>query len=100
MTTLPAGPPAVRPRPSRGRRSERRSPAAFLRRWVSPVVLVLLWQLASETGALDERKLASPTQIAATAVDLVRAGTLGTQTLVSIQRVAIGFAIGALIGVV
>jgi sulfonate transport system permease protein len=100
MTTVLAGPPAVtRTRPSDRRRGERRSRASFLRRWVSPVALILLWQLASATGVLDERKLASPTQIAATAADLVRAGTLGTQTLVSVQRVAIGFALGAAVGV-
>ena len=99
-TTALAGPPAATRSGRRDRRrGEPRSRLSFLRRWVSPVALLLLWQLASTTGVLDERKLASPTQIAARAVDLVQAGTLGTQTLVSLQRVAIGFAIGAVIGV-
>lgn len=72
---------------------------AFLLRWVSPVVLVVLWQVASTSGILDERKLASPGQILTTAIELVQDGTLGTATLVSVQRVAIGFAIGAAIGI-
>ena len=84
-------PPVDRPR-----RSTR---FAFLLRWVSPVVLVVLWQVASTSGILDERKLASPGQILTTAIELVQDGTLGTATLVSVQRVAIGFAIGAAIGI-
>ncbi|MFC6286484.1 ABC transporter permease [Nocardioides sp. GCM10027113] len=48
---------------------------------------------------LDERTLASPQQIGQTFVRLVQDGTLGTATLVSVQRVGIGFTIGALVGV-
>lgn len=100
-TTALAGPPAAtRSGPRDRRRGEPRSRLSFLRRWVSPIGIVLLWQLASTTGILEERKLAAPTQIGATAVDLVRDGTLGTETLISVQRVAIGFTIGAVIGLV
>jgi len=66
---------------------------------VSPIALIALWQLASTTGVLEERKLASPGQIATTAIELVQDGTLGSATLISIQRVAIGFTIGAAIGI-
>ncbi|MDN4175478.1 ABC transporter permease [Nocardioides sp. SOB77] len=93
---VPAGARLQEASPTRRRR--RRAPLHLLRRWVSPVALVALWQLASSTGVLDERKLASPAQVAATALDLVQAGTLGTQTLISLQRVGLGFAIGASIG--
>src|SRR4051794_41699928 len=97
-TTALAGPPAGTRSGRRERTAGSRSRASFLRRWLSPIALILLWQLASATGTLDERKLAAPTQVWSTAVELVRDGTLGTQTLVSVQRVAIGFAIGAVIG--
>jgi sulfonate transport system permease protein len=93
---------AVLSAPAHSRRRERtpgaRSRLSFLRRLVSPVSLVALWLLASSTHVLEERKLASPVQVVATAIDLIQAGTLGTQTLVSVQRVGIGFAIGAAIG--
>jgi sulfonate transport system permease protein len=82
------------------RRSRPRSRLAFLRRWVSPVVIVAVWQLLSSAGVIDERTMASPQQIASTAVDLIRDGTLGAATLVSLQRVGIGFAIGATAGLV
>lgn len=97
-TTTLAAPPA--PPRATGRGARRRSPLAFLRRWVSPIVLVALWQVLSSAGVIPERTIASPQQIAVTAVGLVQDGTLGTATLVSIQRVAIGFAIGAVVGLV
>ena len=98
-TTTLAAPPASTIRT--GRRSRRRgSRLSFLRRWVSPIVLIALWQVLSSAGAISERTIASPRQIAATAADLVRDGTLGAATLVSIQRVGFGFAIGAVFGLV
>lgn len=99
-TTALAGPPAATRagRRNRDRDGRPRSRLSFLRRWVSPVALLLIWQLASSTGVLEERKLAAPSQIASTALELVQDGVLGTATLVSLQRVAIGFAIGATIG--
>ena len=99
-TTALAGPSARTRRGERAGRGRPPSPLSLLRRWISPVLLIALWQLASSTGVLDQRTLASPAQVATTAVDLVRQGTLGTATLVSVQRVAIGFTIGALIGLV
>lgn len=68
-------------------------------RWVSPLVVVLLWQLAAVLGLLPARLLAAPSQIAATALDLVRSGTLPTAIAVSLERVLLGFAAGAVAGV-
>lgn len=101
MTDLATAQLAGRPRqdPPPVDRPRRSTRFAFLLRWVSPVVLVVLWQVASTSGILDERKLASPGQILTTAIELVQDGTLGTATLVSVQRVAVGFAIGAAIGI-
>jgi sulfonate transport system permease protein len=49
--------------------------AAGLRRFVSPLILLVLWQAASSSGLLSERLIAAPVKIAATAVDLIEAGT-------------------------
>ncbi|MFI1920177.1 ABC transporter permease [Nocardia sp. NPDC020380] len=68
-------------------------------RLVSPVVLVVIWQLAGATGVLPERLLASPLTVVQTAVDLVRDGTLTSAIRVSLQRAALGFVIGAVAGV-
>lgn len=89
-------------RPRRSRRASRTRPSrlSWLRRWVSPLVILVAWQLLSGAGAIPEQKMASPLQVLGTARDLVADGTLGRETLVSVQRVVIGFAIGALIGLV
>lgn len=97
-TTLAAPPPATLDRTRRRRPG--RSRLSFLRRWVSPVALVTIWQLASSSGVLPERKLASPAQIATTAADLIADGSLQSAILTSVQRVGLGFLIGALIGLV
>ena len=76
----------------------RRSRWRHLARWVSPVVIIGLWQILSSAGVIDERTIASPAQIAVRAVELVQDGTLGSATLVSLQRVALGFLIGGVIG--
>src|SRR3954447_9897529 len=81
-------------------RRRRRPPLSWLRRWPSPLLLILLWQVGSWLGFIPEQKIASPLQILATGKQLVLDGTLGSETLVSVQRVALGFAIGALVGVV
>jgi sulfonate transport system permease protein len=59
---------------------------------------VSLWQLLSSTGVLSDRTIASPATIAGTARHLIADGTLGSATLTSVQRVAGGFVIGAVIG--
>ncbi|MFI9570369.1 ABC transporter permease [Microbispora rosea] len=60
---------------------------------------MLLWQLASVLGLLPARLLAAPSQIAVTALDLVGSGTLPTAIAVSLERVLLGFAAGAVAGV-
>ncbi|WP_340540008.1 ABC transporter permease [Nocardioides sp. GXZ039] len=72
----------------------------LLRRWVSPVAIIVIWEILSRTGVLSERTMAAPSTIFAGAVELARDGVLGSATLASVQRVAVGFAIGACIGLV
>ena len=69
-----------------------------LRRWLSPIGLVLLWQVASSTGLLPEDKLASPVTVFRSGYELVVDGQLVDAFLVSLSRVAVGFAIGAVVG--
>nr|WP_222131976.1 ABC transporter permease [Pseudonocardia sp. C8] len=94
--TRPAGthgPAAARPEPARARRRP------DLRRWISPVALLLLWQLASTTGLLAEDELASPLRVVTAAVDLTRTGELPAGLLVSLGRVAAGVLLGLTTGV-
>ncbi|MGW3992884.1 ABC transporter permease [Amycolatopsis sp. NPDC004772] len=83
-----AGPPrtAVRRRPD-------------LRRWISPVVLLAAWQLASATGVLPSDKLSAPWTVVQAGVEAARSGELGDAFAVSLGRVGAGFALGAVAGV-
>jgi len=84
-------------RPSSRAPAARRLPISA-RRFVSPLVLLALWQAASSLGWLSPRALASPVQIAATAWQLTVSGELGWNALVSLGRVSAGLAIGVAVG--
>ena len=96
---VPAEPGAGRTRPPTTVTRSRGVRLGWLRRWVSPAVILVVWQLLSSAGVIPEQKIAAPLKILATAGDLVADGTLGAATLVSVQRVGLGFAVGAAIGV-
>jgi sulfonate transport system permease protein len=74
-------------------------------RLISPVALLLLWELVSTTGLISTQKLPAPTTVWKTAVSLVTQnspayGTLQNAMLVSLQRMAIGFGVGASVAIV
>ncbi len=75
------------------------------RRWVSPLALLALWQLATSTGMVSTQKVPSPATVGSTAVHLVTTNTAAYGTLqgamaASLARMAIGFSIGAAAAVV
>ena len=97
----PPMPAQTRPQGRRGATKGLRSPA--LLRLISPAAVLAAWQLASQFGVISHQKLPAPTQVWSTAVSLVTQnsaayGTLQGALVVSLQRVAIGFAVGASIG--
>jgi sulfonate transport system permease protein len=82
----------------------RRSRRAGWLRLVSPVAVVVLWQLLSNVGVLSPKKLASPITIVHTAYTLITTdnpayGTLQGSLLVSAERWGIGFSIGVTVAV-
>ena len=103
-TTDPTAEEAVTPSPARRAVSARRSvlgPRALrVLRSLSPVLVLVAWQLLSSFGILDERTLASPVQLAGTAWELIRTGQLQEAIAVSARRAALGFLLGALIAFV
>ncbi|CAM3641269.1 ABC transporter permease [Nocardiopsis gilva] len=91
-STPPSLPPsAATAVPKRGR-------DAAWQRWISPVALLVLWQLGASAGVIPERLLPPPSAIAATGIDLMRDGTLLSAVGTSLQRVLAGFAAGAVVG--
>ncbi|MFM9372658.1 ABC transporter permease [Streptomyces sp. Da 82-17] len=100
-TPAPALPAlALEPLPSSGRRRAALRVPRWLRRTTGPLLLLLVWQLASATGLLTADVLASPGTIAGVARDLVADGSLTSAMGVSVQRVALGLVFGTVIGTV
>jgi sulfonate transport system permease protein len=90
-------------RHQRPKRPERHRGHAWAR-LISPVAVVLLWQLVSSAGLVSAQKLPPPLTVWHTAVSLVTTdspayGTLQGAMLVSLQRMAIGFAFGAVVAI-
>lgn len=73
-------------------RRRRRLPG--LRRWISPLALIALWQVASATGVLPPDKLSSPWTVLQAGIETARTGELGDAFAVSVGRVAVGFVLG------
>lgn len=66
----------------------------------SPLLLLVLWEGLGRVGALDVRFFPPPSAIAETFAKLVSSGELWEHTVTSLGRVAIGFLIGAIPGLV
>ena len=66
---------------------------------ISPIGLLILWQLLLMAGIGDRRFIPAPTDIAVRFWALIRNGELATHTGVTLVRVFAGFVIGAIPGV-
>ncbi len=69
-----------------------------VRRLISPIGLVILWQAASTSGLLTGRVLAAPSVILRTAWGLAASGELFSSMAVSLLRVLAGLAVGVFAG--
>ncbi len=104
--TLAAGPSGTMSAPSyevwlgapRPRRLAWSRVPRSLRRFLGPVLLLILWQVASWTGLIDQQNLAGPVTVVRTAVDLIQNGELQSALLASLHRVAIGLSLGTAFG--
>lgn len=66
--------------------------------WALPVLLVVVWQLASQLGWLSTRILPSPESVIITFWRLSASGELWQHLAISSWRAAVGFSIGGSIG--
>ncbi len=77
-----------------------RWPSLVGARWLSPLVILLLWEAGVRTGVIPSRILAAPSTVAATFVDLLTTGVLAQNLLVSLARVSAGLTLGVTAGVI
>ncbi|HHW17362.1 MAG TPA: ABC transporter permease [Firmicutes bacterium] len=68
--------------------------------FLSPSLILVLWEVLSRAGVIDVRLFSRPSLIFETIVPLVRSGELLRHTLVSMERIILGFLCGAVPGVV
>jgi sulfonate transport system permease protein len=68
-------------------------------RWLSPILLLLAWELGSRAGAIPERVLAAPSTVVVTLANLTLSGELPANLLVSLTRAGVGLSIALLIAV-
>ncbi|SCU74282.1 alkanesulfonate transport protein (ABC superfamily, membrane) [Cupriavidus necator] len=79
----------------------RQGPQALARAlapWIVPVLLIVVWQLASQNGWLSSRVLPAPLAVVQAAWELARSGELWKHVGVSTWRALVGFAIGGGLG--
>lgn len=98
LSTLPASPAEL------GSRRPRRRVRLGSWRWVSPLVLLIVWQLTHVFSLVSPDKLPPPSMVATTAYNLVvhptpAFGSLQHALLISAERFALGFAFGGSIAV-
>jgi len=86
--------------PAASRQRTFRLPTLRAGRWFSPILLLLLWELASRTGLIPERTLAAPSTVIGTLAGMIVSGELPSNLLVSFGRASIGLAIGLAVGIV
>jgi ABC-type nitrate/sulfonate/bicarbonate transport system permease component len=65
----------------------------------SPLLLLLLWQLGAAVGWVDTRFFPAPSAIFVEAWNMILSGELWMHVSISLQRIVIGFCIGAVPGV-
>ncbi|TBU84776.1 ABC transporter permease [Pseudomonas dryadis] len=87
-------------RPTRAVARKKWTTPDFLLRLVSPLAILLLWEIASRAGLIPARVIAAPSEIGGTLWELIRSGELLRHLLVSLQRAVTGLGIGVVIGVV
>jgi sulfonate transport system permease protein len=83
---------------ARGASERLRRVAWHLAPWLLPAVLLALWTIGCERGWIAPQILPPPARVYETFVELARSGDLASHTLISLQRVLVGFAIGTLAG--
>jgi len=67
---------------------------------VLPALLLGLWHWASNSGSFSRSQLPTPASVLDAAQELIDRGMLWTHIAITVQRVLVGFAIGASVGLV
>lgn len=67
---------------------------------ILPILILVAWQVTTALGVFTIAQLPSPTMVWHAGLDLFASGLLGQYAAISTQRVLIGFAVGAALGII
>jgi NitT/TauT family transport system permease protein len=67
---------------------------------LSPLVVLLLWEIVVRTGLLDQRFFPPPSVVFSVLVETVQSGEMLDNLAISLQRIIIGFFVGAVPAVI
>src|SRR5919201_3042166 len=67
---------------------------------LSPIILLVIWEVAAIVGKVDTRFFPAPSDVFRAAGQLIQSGELWTNLQISLVRIAVGFVIGAVPGIV
>ncbi|WP_321809837.1 MULTISPECIES: ABC transporter permease [unclassified Burkholderia] len=93
---IPSSDPRAHAAPSRAAAAKR--VAWLLAPWALPALLFVLWTVGSARGWIAPQILPPPAHVADSLAELAASGDLARHTLISLQRVLVGFAAGTLLG--
>jgi NitT/TauT family transport system permease protein len=91
--------PLARPAPVQPRRLVTDRPPDVVLAALTPLALLVLWELLVRIGVIDARFFPPPSRIAEAAQKLIGTGELAMHLQASLLRILVGFAVGVLIGV-
>lgn len=66
----------------------------------TPVVLLLAWEIAADTGFIDGRLFSPPSAIAVRGAEMVMSGELFGHLAATVARLITGFVIGSILGII
>ena len=66
----------------------------------SPLGLLVAWEVAALAGLIDVRFFPAPLSIIQTLIEMARAGELGENVLITLQRIVLGFLLGGVPAIV
>jgi ABC-type nitrate/sulfonate/bicarbonate transport system permease component len=84
---------------ARSRRGSGRTPLERAVSIASPIVLLILWEIAARTGLIDARILPAPTVVIATIFEMLKNEDLAGNTWATVLRFVIGMVAGVIPGV-
>lgn len=91
-------PPVAPPPPGQTKRSVFTRRSRWLLGIVLPVLVIAIWQLAANAGAINTQLFPAPSQVLSRLIELIANGVLGENFMVSLWRAIVGLIWGAGLG--